>query len=108
MICNVIPKVVNPIVVVATILLVFIAPQVLVGIASAQSTEKVQMNDAELTASDGMPGDSLGQTVAVSDNVVVVGGNCLFFGNPDCNTQRQGVVYVYKKPSAGWSDMVQT
>lgn len=63
----------------------------------------------ELTASDGVAGNALGTTVAISGNTVVVGQNCLEIGsNPNCNVQNQGVAYVYEKPSSGWSNMVQT
>jgi hypothetical protein len=38
-----------------------------------------------------------------------VGENCgAIGGNPYCNFQDQGVVYVYQKPQNGWSNMVQT
>jgi hypothetical protein len=64
---------------------------------------------AELTASDGVAGNALGIAVAVSGNTVVVGENCgEIGGNPYCNFQNEGVVYVYQKPQNGWGDMVQT
>lgn len=63
----------------------------------------------ELTASDGVAGNALGTTIAISGNTVVVGQNCLQIGsNPNCNAQNQGVAYVYEKPSSGWSNMMQT
>src|SRR5580658_851101 len=64
---------------------------------------------AELTASDGVAGNALGTAVAVSGNTAVVGENCgEIGGNPYCNFQNQGVVYVYQKPQNGWGSMVQT
>jgi FG-GAP repeat len=64
---------------------------------------------AELTASDGVAGNTLGIAVAVSGSTVVVGENCTEIGgNPDCDLQHQGVVYVYRRPQNGWSNMVQT
>jgi hypothetical protein len=64
---------------------------------------------AELTASDGVAGSTLGISVAVSGNTVVVGQNCSEIGgNPDCDLQHQGAVYVYQRLQNGWSDMVQT
>ena len=64
---------------------------------------------ARLTASDGVAGNALGISIAVSGNTVVVGEDCLRIGNnPNCDTKHQGVVYVYQKPQAGWGNMVQT
>jgi hypothetical protein len=64
---------------------------------------------AELTASDGVAGNALGIAVAVSGNTVVVGEDCgEIGGNPYCNFQNEGVVYVYQEPQSGWGDMVQT
>jgi hypothetical protein len=63
----------------------------------------------ELTASDGVAGNALGTSVAISGSTVVVGGNCLqISGNPNCNVQNQGIVYVFQKPASGWSNMTQT
>jgi hypothetical protein len=64
---------------------------------------------AQLTASDGVAGNTLGIAVAVSGNTVVVGENCTEIGgNQDCDLQHQGVVYVYQRPQNGWEDMLQT
>ena len=49
---------------------------------------------AELTASNGIPPDGFGLSVAVSGNVVVVGA-------PDANSNK-GAVYVFVKPTTGW------
>jgi hypothetical protein len=63
----------------------------------------------ELTASDGVAGNALGTTVAISGGTVVVGEDCLEIGsNPNCSVQNQGIAYVYQKPSSGWSNMAQT
>src|ERR1700732_447471 len=60
---------------------------------------------AELSASDGVAGNALGTAVAVSGTTVVVGENCgEIGGNPYCNLQNQGVVYVYQKPQNGWGN----
>jgi hypothetical protein len=64
---------------------------------------------ADLSASDGVAGNALGTAVAASGDTVVVGENCgEIGGNPYCNLQNQGVVYVYQKPEGGWGNMVQT
>ena len=55
---------------------------------------------AELTASDGTPGDYFGYQVAISGNVIVAGSN-------DDATD-EGAAYVYVKPAAGWSTTTQT
>jgi hypothetical protein len=56
---------------------------------------------AELTASDGMPSDSFGFSVAASGNTVVA-------GSPKGITGGIGSAYVFVKPSGGWADMTQT
>src|SRR5579864_8606984 len=51
----------------------------------------ISLPPAELTASDGVAGNALGTTVAVSGNTVVVGENCgQIGGNANCNPQHQG------------------
>ena len=50
---------------------------------------------AKLTASDGLSGDSFGFSVAISENVIVVG-------------IRRAAAYVFVKPASGWQDMTQT
>lgn len=54
---------------------------------------------AELTASNGIPQDGFGVSVAISGNVVVVGA-------PDANSNK-GAVYVFEKPMSGWANMTQ-
>jgi len=64
---------------------------------------------AQLTASDGVAGNTLGIAVAISGNTAVVGENCTeISGNLNCDLQHQGVVYVYQRPQNGWGNMVQT
>jgi len=55
---------------------------------------------AELTASDGAPGDTFGSSVSISGNTVVVGA-------PNSNNFR-GAAYVFEKPERGWETMTQT
>lgn len=55
---------------------------------------------AKLTASDGLPSDYFGQTVAISGSTIVAGAP-QFFGNA-------GTVYLFTKPASGWSTMTQT
>jgi len=55
---------------------------------------------AELTASDGAPGDAFGGSVSISGNTVVV-------GSPNSNNFR-GAAYVFEKPESGWKNMTQT
>jgi hypothetical protein len=55
---------------------------------------------AKLTASDGMPGDGFGISVAISGNTLVVGA-----------ADADGIVgaaYVFVKPAGGWQNMTQT
>ena len=51
----------------------------------------------ELTASDGMPNDAFGFSVAISGTTVVVGAL-----QATITTLRQGAVYVYNEPGTGW------
>ena len=59
---------------------------------------------AELTASDGVIGDRLGNFVAVSGNTVVAGAPLATIGT---NLQ-QGAAYVFVEPASGWANMTQT
>jgi FG-GAP repeat len=59
---------------------------------------------AELTASDGADGDFFGFAVGISGNTVVVGAPDHAAGG---NLQ-QGAVYIFVRPSTGWSDMTET
>lgn len=56
---------------------------------------------AKLTASDGAANDRFGHAVAIEGNTVVVGAVGHDTGN------KQGAVYVYKKPATGWANMTQ-
>ncbi|MGO9646454.1 MAG: hypothetical protein ACLPOO_00225 [Terriglobales bacterium] len=59
---------------------------------------------AELTASDGVDGDSLGISVAISGNTVVAGAtNASVGGNAS-----QGAAYIFVKPPTGWANMTET
>jgi hypothetical protein len=53
---------------------------------------------AELTASDGQPGDDLGWSVAISGNEIVAGAQARQIGEHD----HQGAAYVWTEPSGGW------
>jgi hypothetical protein len=55
---------------------------------------------AELTASDGQLGDEFGAAVAIVGDTIVVGA-------PKANAA-QGAVYVFVKPSGGWTNMTET
>jgi trimeric autotransporter adhesin len=65
------------------------------GWASATQT-------AQLTASDGVAGSSLGDTVAVSGH-----GRTVVAGAPGVNAT-EGVVYVFLEPATGWANTTQT
>ena len=59
---------------------------------------------AELTASDGVTGDGLGASVAISGDTIVAGA-------PQASIKRninQGAAYVFVQPSGGWTDMTET
>jgi FG-GAP repeat len=56
---------------------------------------------AELSSSDGLPGDEFGVSVAVSGDTVVVGAN-------QFNSTTVGAAYVFVKGANGWSNMTQT
>lgn len=57
---------------------------------------------AKVTPSDLSNGFEFGLTVAVSENTVVVGSI------PPCCLDVSGAVYVFQKPSTGWTDMTET
>ena len=59
---------------------------------------------AELTASDGAPGDRLGDSVAISGSTIAAGS---MLHAVRTNSQ-QGAVYVFSAPAVGWSDANQT
>src|SRR4051794_20369345 len=59
---------------------------------------------AELTATDGTSGDSLGASVAVSGDTVVAGA----LQAPNGNLSSVGAAYVFVKPSGAWTDRTQT
>jgi hypothetical protein len=56
---------------------------------------------AELTASDGKSDDGLGFSVSVNGNAVAVGAPSAVVGS------HQGAVYVFVKPTSGWTNETQ-
>lgn len=56
---------------------------------------------AELTSSDGQPGDEIGISVAVCGSTVVVGAS-------ELNASTFGAAYVFVKGAGGWANMTQT
>jgi hypothetical protein len=69
--------------------------------AAAQARKSVTFQQlAELTASDGAPGDALGYSLAMSGNTVVAGAE-----GAGGNT---GKAYVFVKPDGGWANATQT
>jgi hypothetical protein len=56
--------------------------------------------NGKLTASDGLKGDWLGYSVALTSTTVVAGAPGRAAG--------EGAAYVFVKPSSGWQDMTQT
>ncbi len=58
---------------------------------------------ARLSASDGAGGDAFGTGVAISGDIVVVGSP-----KRDSNGTDSGMLYLFEKSSAGWSDMTET
>jgi hypothetical protein len=59
---------------------------------------------AELTATDGLAYDRLGTSVAISGDTVVAGAP----SHTEGMSTGQGAVYVFVKPSDGWSSATQT
>jgi trimeric autotransporter adhesin len=59
---------------------------------------------AELTATDGAPGDNLGASVAVSGNTIVAGAPHHMVGA----NANQGAGYVFVMPASGWAGSVST
>jgi hypothetical protein len=59
---------------------------------------------AKLTASDGMDGDQMGISVAISGNTIVAGAQSATVGG----NALQGAAYVFVKPSSGWANMTET
>jgi hypothetical protein len=74
---------------------VFVEPQA--GWSSETQT-------AKLTASDGAPGDFLGNTVAIHGNTVIAGAP---FATVKGNSE-QGAAYAFLKPTSGWANETQT
>ena len=59
---------------------------------------------AKLTASDGAGGDSLGVSVSIDGDTVVIGSPVATVGG----NSGQGAAYVFTEPGSGWADMTQT
>lgn len=55
---------------------------------------------AKFSTSNGLNGDAFGLSVAIEDDVIVV-------GSPGADSQ-SGKVFIYEKPSDGWVDMSET
>jgi hypothetical protein len=63
-----------------------------------------QTQTAKLTASDGLPFQLFGNSVAMSGNVIMIGTDSPDFGgNPGL-----GAAYIFAEPARGWHDMTQT
>jgi hypothetical protein len=70
------------------------------ALCQAQAPSLPLMQLAEVSASDGAPGDYFGVSTAVSGNTLVVGSN-----NTDASA---GAAYVFVQPSSGWANALQT
>lgn len=62
------------------------------------------LQDAKLTAGDGVPGDYLGTSVAIDGGTIVAGAPHHFAGDSDF----LGAVYVYVRPAGGWTGGVES
>jgi hypothetical protein len=60
---------------------------------------------ARLLASDGQPGDYLGESVAISDD-----GSAIVAGAPEwpANGKSNGALYLFLKPRSGWKNAAET
>jgi len=59
---------------------------------------------ARLVASDGAPGDQLGTAVSIRGNTLCAGAPSALVGS----NIGQGALYMFAKPSRGWTDATQT
>ena len=59
---------------------------------------------AELTASDGAPGDGLGYSTALSGSTIVVGA----YGHAGEAGDQQGALYLFLQPTSGWKSGTQS
>ena len=84
----------------AVALIALVCICVVVPISAAQTLRQL----AELTTKNSASGDSMGQSVAVEGNIVLVGVPYRTVGN----NIEQGAVDIYSKPASGWHDMTQT
>jgi hypothetical protein len=62
---------------------------------------------ATLTPSDGEPYDNFGRSIAISDDHIAVGVENKHYRDETgkIRDHNLGAIYIYKKPSAGWTDM---
>jgi trimeric autotransporter adhesin len=65
---------------------------------------KDMFQTAELTASDGSPGDAFGISVSISGNTILIGAPYAFVGS----NSAQGAAYLFVEPKGGWTDMHET
>ena len=68
------------------------------------SSWSTAIETAKLTASDGMAHDQLGIAIAAAGDTVAVGAPRVDIGSH----ADQGAVYVYVKPTSGWTTMTET
>jgi hypothetical protein len=65
---------------------------------------------AKLTASDGAPGDQLGESYGLGSTGVAISGNTIVVGAPNATVSgnaSEGAVYVFVKPPGGWRSETQ-
>src|SRR5205085_11454176 len=77
-----------------------------ISISILNSTSSAQVASgsspiAILSASDGLAGDSLGHTAAVSDDTI-------FAANLIFDRGRDSTIYVFEKPNGGWTNMTES
>jgi hypothetical protein len=61
---------------------------------------------AELSASDGQPGDALGYAVAISGNTIIAGARQHTLCS--ATAYESGAAYTYTEPAGGWTNMTQS
>ncbi len=87
----------------AILLLAVVQPWSLTALAA--TNDLPALNVATLTPSDAQMLDAFGVSIAASDDTVAVGASCSHFTGSNCGP---GAVYVFVKPSGGWTTMTQT
>lgn len=63
---------------------------------------------AKLTAKNGYSQDELGAAVAISDNRILMGAPWYQSDASYCYFCREGAVYAFERPPAGWGNITQT